>query len=337
MMKRLIALLAFTLAPIAGTADQLPGFDRLDLRSAHRANPIATSLWYPAGSRTYISRVGDNILFKGTPVMLGAKVAEGQFPLVLMSHGSGGNMETLGWLAGALAQRGAIVLAVNHPGSTSGDSSPRRSVDLASRAADLSGALDAVLADPNFSGHVDVTRIYSLGFSLGGATALNLAGMRLDATAYAPYCADMDKLDCQFFAKGGVDFARLPAGFSADMTDMRVAGAIAIDPGFTFVATDDSLKDMTLPVHLISLGKEHLLPATDLSDTGSGLVARLPNATHATFSPASHFTFLAECKPGGAEILREEGDDPICTDPAETDRAQVHDDIIRSIAEFLKL
>ncbi|MFC7421186.1 hypothetical protein ACFQNF_15090 [Iodobacter arcticus] len=48
-----------------------------------------------------------------------------------------GGRRLLAWLASALAQRGVLVLAVNHPGSMSGDSSPRQSLLLDERAADL--------------------------------------------------------------------------------------------------------------------------------------------------------------------------------------------------------
>jgi predicted dienelactone hydrolase len=138
-------------------------------------------------------------------------------------------MDGLGWLSSQLALRGAMVLAVNHPGSTMGDSSPRRSIRLDERAADLRAALDTVLSDPSFGPHIDTKRITSLGFSLGGTTALNLAGARLDRGLYKDYRTRFkDQGDCVFFSKGGVDFARLPEPFESDMRDPRIASAIAL-------------------------------------------------------------------------------------------------------------
>ena len=43
------------------------------------------------------------------------------------------------------------------------------------------------------------------------------------------------------------------------------------------------------------------------------------------------------CKPDGAAILEAERDDPVCTDPAWTDRADVHGAIIDAIAARLGL
>lgn len=335
MTPRILAALAL-FATTAAAADPIAGYDRLDVRASHRAYPVAASVWYPVGSTTYVAPIGDNPIFRGTPAFVGAGIADGQFPLFVFSHGSGGNMDTVSWLSSELANRGAMVLSVNHPGSTSGDSSPRRSVRLDERAADLSAALDALLVDPAFAAHIDPTRVISVGFSLGGATALNLAGLRFDAKAYASFCDDTETTmaDCIFFAKGGVVFENLPAGFSADMRDHRVTAVAAIDPAFTYVATDESIAQMTMPVALINLGEEHRLPAVDVGENGSAMAERLQNVTYSVIAPANHFTFLANCRDGASEMLAEEGEDPICDDPATTDRQAVHMTIADQIAEF---
>ncbi|WP_425073986.1 alpha/beta hydrolase family protein [Sagittula sp. S175] len=319
-------------------AQGLPGYDRMEVASPHRAWKVQASVWYPAGTRTYVGNVGDNPIFHGERVLMGPKVAGGKHPLVLFSHGSGGNMDNMGWLLSGLAQRGAMVLAVNHPGSTSGDSSPRRSMELGARAQDLSAALDVLLAEPAFADHVDLDRVTSLGFSLGGATALNLGGVRFDATRYAPYCAqDAARADCAFFDKGGVDFARLPEGFSADGRDGRVTAVAAIDPGFTWVATEDSMAAMDLPVMLVNLGEDARLGASDVGPGGSGFAARLARVDYREFAPASHFTALPECQEDAAALLEEEGEDPICDDPLGADRAVVHAQVIEALAAFLGL
>jgi predicted dienelactone hydrolase len=339
-MKRtlLLALAAIGVAS-AAAADPIAGYDRFEVAAPHRAAPIAASVWYPVGTPTYLGLIGDNAGFEGSAAYVGAAIAEGRFPLVLLSHGSGGNMDSLSWLSSRLALRGAMVLAVNHPGSTSGDSSPRRSIRLTERAADLKAALDQILADPAFGPHVDRSRIVSLGFSLGGATALNLAGAEMDRDLYRDYCARFGKeaADCIFMAKGGVDFANLPDAFEGKMRDPRVTGAIAVDPGFSYAITETSIGAMALPVLLINLGGDERWMAGDVSARGSNLVARLPHAEYATAAPANHFTFLALCKPGARERLAEEHDDPVCDDPAGTDRAAIHEKIVERIAAFIKL
>ena len=335
------AILAAALAspaPVALAAETRPGYDRLEVKADHRAGLVAASVWYPSAGGGNPGLVGDNPVFHGTPVAVGAAIAEGRFPLVLLSHGSGGNMDGLGWLSAALADSGAMVLAVNHPGSTSGDSSARRSVDLAAREADLSAALDALLADPAFAPHVDTTRIASAGFSLGGATALNLAGFVADRSEFAAYC---DRLkgplqDCDWFRRGGVDPANLPASFSATRGDARVSAVIAVDPALGDTYTAESLAAFKGRALFVNLGGDgDRWRAVDVGPTGSDLAGRLAGAALVTLSPAWHFSFLGLCKPDAVRILEEERDDPVCTDPAGSDRAAVHRQAAEAIAAFV--
>src|SRR5919201_3965908 len=117
-MKRTSIVLLTVIGLISGAAaDPIAGYDRFEIAAPHRAAPIAGSVWYPVGTPTYRGLIGDNAVFEGTPAYVGAAIADGRFPLVLLSHGSGGNMDNLSWLSSRLALRGAMVLAVNHPGS----------------------------------------------------------------------------------------------------------------------------------------------------------------------------------------------------------------------------
>ncbi|MCB1755123.1 MAG: hypothetical protein KDJ38_06355 [Gammaproteobacteria bacterium] len=301
--------------------------------------PIAASIWYPAGTSIYQAPVGKNAIWQGTKAYIGAAIKAGKYPLVLLSHGSGGNMDGIGWLSSALALRGAMVLAVNHPGTTSGDSSPRRTMYLGQRAADLHAALDQVLANPDFAPYIDTDRISAIGFSLGGTSVLNLAGLQFDRDAYAAYCdkfADQAQ-DCVFGKRGGVDFHHLPEDFEATGTDPRISQIVAIEPGMTYAVNENSLKAATDPVLLVRLGRENGWLAADFGETGSNLLDRMADARAVTFAPAYHLTFLGECVPGAAELLKQMEDDPICSDPAGTDRGDIHRQIVDAISGFLNL
>ena len=337
-MKRLalLSILALTNAAPA-VADMLPGYDRFDLMADHRSRPIAASIWYPAANPTYRAPVGDGPIFDPTFAFIGPAVAAGEHPLVLLSHGSGGNADSLGWLTSGLVAQGAVVLAVNHPGSTSGDSSPRRSADFEARANDLSAALDMLLADPAFAPFIDQDRIGVVGFSLGGATALGLGGVRFDGAVQDANCtADPAAADCVFFLSGDVRFADYP-GYASDARDPRITRAVIVDPGFGGSADPASLEDALAGMMLINLGDADRLGAADVGPNGNDLANRLPNATHVEIAPANHFTFLGTCKPRAAQLLAEEGDDPICTDPEGADRAAVHGELVDVIATGLGL
>ncbi|MCK0097456.1 alpha/beta fold hydrolase [Yoonia sp. F2084L] len=339
-MTRSLSIIAIT-ASLASPlwADAPVGFDRFDIQADHRAAPIAAGIWSPVGRETYVARIGDNPVFVGVDAYIGAALPDQEMPLIVLSHGSGSSIDGTAWLAAGLAERGAMVVVLNHPGTTSGDSSPRRTVRLSERAADLSAALDHVLADPYFADRIDQDRIAALGFSLGGSTVLGIAGIQLDPVSYADYCDTFGEAaqDCLFLARGGVDFDRLPAEFSADMTDDRFARVVAVDPGFTYAATPESAAEVAVPVQLVTLGDTFPWAAVDVRSEGSGLVDTLPQVDHAVIPDAHHFSFLPICTDIAPMLLIEEGEDPICDDPEGWDRAQVHRASLDAIAAFLDL
>lgn len=325
----------------ASSLQQYAGYDRLELAVPFYDRPLQADIWYPAATKTYKGITAQNAIFKGKKAYIGAAIEKKKHPLVIISHGSGGAKESMAWLASGLAKKGAMVLVFNHPGSTSGDSSPRRSIRHWTRAKDISEALDVLFKDRNFGPWIEETKIAAVGFSLGGATVLSLAGAKMDLTRYQHYCATYQTIaeDCIFFQKGGVDYAAIDSkAFAQDLKDTRIKQTIALDPGLTYGMTPKSLQSIDHPVLVISLGdgKTQLL-AAKVTKEGSGLIEHLENRQHVSLAPASHFTALPLCKPEGAALLKEEEDDPICDDPIGTDRADIHHQIIERSAKFLKL
>ena len=343
MFKPLILALLCTLPTTATTmaqAEPLPGFDRIMVDAPHRPRVMEAAVWYPAGSQSYSVPLGANPVFAGTRVSFAPKLAEGRYPLIILSHGSGGNINGMGWLAGPLAIKGAIVVGVNHPGTTSGDSSPRRTVQVTERARDIPAVIDAVLAHPDFGPAIDPEQITVLGFSLGGATALHVAGAQMERKAYGTYCDRFPTAsDCQFLGRGGVNLHDLPAEWEAtDMHEPRIKTMISVDPGFGYAITEASLAKITARTLILNLGDaETQWEATDAGPKGSNLLAHIPGAQLERLAPAWHFSFLGICTPAGAELLREDNDDPVCDEPAGGDRATLHGKAIAKIADFLDL
>jgi predicted dienelactone hydrolase len=329
------------LGPKAATAPTtpLPGYQHQSITAAHRPQPLASALWFPA-SGGEPTGVGGNALFDPTLVLNGAQPTGRDHPLVLISHGSGGNMDQMGWLASVLVARGAIVAGVNHAGSTSGDSRPLASTRVWDRAGDLRVVLDAVLADPEFGPRIDRRRITALGFSMGGATALHLAGARMDRAAFAAACARLGEKapDCTFLTGAGIDIATLPAAWEGDMSDPRIGAVVAIDAGYGHAMTKASLSAIDIPTLLITLGG----PGTPWRETGMGpeganLAAKIPDARSLELAPAWHFSFLPPCGRLGPLFVWLAREEPICSDPAGTDRDALHDLISREVADFLDL
>jgi predicted dienelactone hydrolase len=167
----------------------------------------------------------------------------GGFPVVLFSHGFGGcNMQSI-FLMEALAQNGYLVLAPNHKDATcAGDSEwvpgrpeqPFRDAALwndatyKDRAADIEALLDTVLKEKTFAGvAVDGARIGIAGHSLGGYTALGLAGAwkswkdsRIKAVlALSPFSSP-------FLSKGGLAQITAPVMYQGGTRDLGVTPMI---------------------------------------------------------------------------------------------------------------
>lgn len=326
---------------LAETAHVEPGVSETTLPRAEGPG-LQAVIWYPGTGGTPVA-FGANPVFQGVPALDGATPAPGKYPLVLMSHGLGGHYRSLGWLAAGLAERGAVVVAVNHPGSTFGDLEVTRGMRHWTRVGDLAAAMEAVLADPVYGALIDGENVSAVGFSYGGWTALSAGGLRGDLAGYAAHCADMATASthCADLAWGGFDFATADAGaWDASHRDPRFSKAVAIDPGLTWGVKDVS--GLAVPALLIGLGDgaDRLL-ATDTRAAGSGFADRVlaarTDAKVVEIAPAAHFTALPVCTEKGAFILEDEGDDPVCTDPSGTDRAAVHGRIVEEVAGFLGL
>lgn len=163
------------------------------------------------------------------------------------------------------------------------------------------------------------------------------AGLRFDGAAQDINCATgPDAADCGFFLRGGAHFGDHP-GFEPDARDDRISMAVAVDPGFGGAVDATTLQDVLPGITLVNLGNADRLAAVDVGPDGTNLAARLPGAAHAVIAPANHFTFLGTCKPGATEMLKEEGEDPICSDPEGLDRSATHARLVDARAEALKL
>lgn len=180
------------------------------------------------------------------------------------------------------------------------------------------------------------------GYSFGGWTALSIAGVTADLEGNTAYCkaAGERSHTCTDLKTYGFDLANADkARWTASYKDARISAVAAIDPGLTWKLTSKNVSGVEQSkLLLIGLGSgvdRHY--ATDTSSRGTNFEALVPNAKIDVIDPATHFTGMPICKPKGAAILAEEKDDPVCTDPEDTDRKAVHDKIVELISRHFGL
>ncbi|QVW26903.1 prolyl oligopeptidase family serine peptidase [Pseudomonas hormoni] len=335
------ALLLTGLTTIA-LADENPvGFHSSTLVDSHNDRSLEMVVWYPSATTAATQLIGDDVVFVGASAVRDAPPAAGKHPLLVLSHGYRGNWSNQIWLASALAHRGYIVAAINHPGTTTHDRSPQAAAQLWQRPVDVRRAIDSVTTQPEKFGVVANDRIAVAGHSLGGWTALEIAGARSDADRFAQECKAHPQLaSCTVYGK--IDPASTSdskAALAADWRDKRVTAVVTLDLGLSRGLTDESLAALPVPTLVIAAGvPSHDLPAELES---ANLAKRLPPASsrYVEISDASHFSFLSVCKPG-AEVLLEEdvpGDGIICRDGDNgRPREVIQRQITSLIEEFLQ-
>ena len=307
------------------------GVRQVAVSSHERGMDLDVTIWYPALSGGQSVTLGDNVFFKGTPAMRDAPISNGEFSLILLSHGAGlgGHAQAMSWIATPLAARGFIVAAPTHPGNTGPDRSVAETMKLWLRPADLSDTLDAIEASAAFQPHLAPGEVGVLGLSMGGNTALAIAGARIDPVLLTSYC-DTDALNpslCNWVKQSGVDLHEMdmePAG--RDNKDARIRFAFAIDPAPADIFKTEPFRDISIPVTLVNLGKETEIPATVQA---SKIAKLIPKAEYELLEGASHYSMFAECKLGAPEIAVGMAiEDPICADGTGRSRGEIHAQLI---------
>ncbi|MFT6992706.1 MAG: dienelactone hydrolase [Paraglaciecola sp.] len=99
---------------------------------------------------------------------------EGDYPLVIHSHGFVSERTDLAYIAELLASHGYVVAAANYPLTAGGTPGGPNADDLVNQPTDVSFLIDSLLqlsgSDKPFAGELDPSRIALMGYSLGGMT-----------------------------------------------------------------------------------------------------------------------------------------------------------------------
>ncbi|TPM30814.1 alpha/beta fold hydrolase [Mesorhizobium sp. B2-3-4] len=332
----LCAVIASTLAPQhQAHAGDAAGVRHVAAPSMERGGDLDVTVWYPAEPGGVTVTLGDSELFTGTAAAQNAPISQGRFPLILLSHGAGlaGTPQAMSWIATPLARQGFIVAAPTHPGNGGKNRSAAETIKLWLRPADLSATLDAMEKEPSFRDHIEEGKVGALGLSMGGSTALAIAGARIDPKRLAAYC-DTDLLNaslCGWIRHSGVDLHALDMRLAGrDNSDRRIRFAMAIDPAPSDVFDAASLAGIRIPLDIVNLGQPGKIPVTA---DASGIAKAISNSSYSTIDDASHYSMFGVCKPGApALVISEEIGDPVCDDGGGRPRDEIHAQLVEMTA-----
>jgi predicted dienelactone hydrolase len=192
-------------------------------------------------------------------------------PLVVISHGNGGSGSIYRVLAGHLARAGCVVAMLDHPGNTRGDNELARTVaNLERRPRHLKLVIDWAFAAGPFAARLVPNAVALVGHSLGGYTALALAGGQPTASA----------------RETGGEPLELDV-----LSDERVRALVLLAPATQFFAAPGALQHVRVPVLMITAEFDEHTPAVhaEIVERGISDPALLE---HRTIAGAGHFSFL---------------------------------------------
>lgn len=92
-MKYLAFILSLLRTP--ALADSSPGYNRMAIAAPDPSTPVQAALWFPTTEGGVETMIGEDFIFYGERAVQNAAPARGHYPLIVISNGSGGNMDSM--------------------------------------------------------------------------------------------------------------------------------------------------------------------------------------------------------------------------------------------------
>jgi predicted dienelactone hydrolase len=319
-------------APAAAGEERLfaAGMTQVEFRDpADGTRPIDFLLIYPAppdnaAPPTKLPLSANLRLFRDAAFAPG----ERKRPLVVFSHGAGGNASGYAWFGEFLAERGYVVAMAYHYRANTFDTSALYVRNrLWQRPLDLSLIITRLLQDPVWSPRLDPDRIGVAGHSQGGFTALWIGGAEVDPAQFEAYQrAWKSNYAVPAYLR---DAMEVDAGPTRRVRDSRVKAAFAMAPGDLkgFGMDEAGLAKMKIPTYLIVGAGDKATPTAD----NAGFAAKFISNAHLDVlaGPVGHEIFGNECDDVGRDNYPD-----ACVDAPGVDRARLHTYIGKAALDF---
>jgi predicted dienelactone hydrolase len=202
-------------------------------------------------------------------------------PMVVLSHGFGADRRFFAYLANHLASHGLTVVSVEHPGSnvaslmslpdqdSQDDPTLNRilpATEFLDRPRDISFVLDRMEQLNYYSyslrDRMNTDQVTLIGHSLGGYTALALAGAKLDLRPLANFCQQLSPVN--FSPADWLQCAALDLSVNrANLKDDRVSQVIVMNPLTGLLFGDQGLRQVKQPTLMFASTHDGVTPVAE--------------------------------------------------------------------------
>lgn len=239
-------------------------------------------------------------------------------PVIVISHGLGLDSSNFQYLATHLASYGFAVVVPNHPGS---DAKQLRSLlkgraievaepsEFQDRPMDITYILNQLQkgnqSDSRFKGRLNLQQVGVFGQSLGGYTALALAGAKINF--------EQLKQDCQPAALQNtwnmslllqcraLELSISKSGKDYNLRDERVKAAIAVNPITSSIFGKAGLSQIKTPVMIVSSSDDTVAPALSEQILPFSWLAN-PQKYLVMLVGGTHFSIIGNANPANQQV-----------------------------------
>ncbi|MCX2492018.1 alpha/beta fold hydrolase [Pedobacter sp. PF22-3] len=277
--------------------DFFVGSKQLIIRDEMKNISFPVLLHYPTNEESRPIAFGPYIM----NVSPDAEIIEKQFPLVIISHGNGGSHLLYRTISTHLAKNGYIVAMLEHYGNNRNNNTLENTTEnLINRPRHVSLTIDFLLSDKSFSRNILQNKIGVIGHSMGGYTALALAG----------------------------GIPRTKEGLVVEVaSDPRVKAIVLLAPGVGWFM--NSLNRVAIPILMLTAEHDPVTPKWN----GEIVINCISDKSKLTFKEienAGHFSFLSPFP----ATMKNVNFLP-STDPTGFDREKFHEELPIDILDFL--
>ena len=263
-------------------------------------------------------------LYKDAPI-----VSDGlKHPLVVFSHGAGGNGSGYAWFGQYLASHGYLVAMVYHYRANTFDSSALYVRNrLWQRPRDVSLDITHLVEDKTWGPHIDPNQIGVAGHSQGGFTVLWLGGAKINPDLFVAYQRGWK--NNQVVPSYLREQMQLNAEPAVNVRDNRVKAAFAMAPGDIqgFGMDEAGLRQMAIPAYIIVGAADTATPPKENAEFAAKYI---PHAKLDVLpGQVSHEIFGNECDQVGRDNYPD-----ACIDAPGVDRAKLHEYIGNAALKF---